>query len=492
MDAQHDVIVIGAGPGGASIAALLAEAGLKVLLAEKNDRAGGKAMTLHQQGYGYEMWPVIAIPGGPSRYDELLKQIHREDDVPLSVPPPDLSQNGGIVYHTDDGRWLRMAAVESDNPLDSFAQTFELTAEEMQPVVEMAMAVFALSEDEIDALEEIPILDWLARYDLPAGPLAYIGVMLNMFFLVGPDRIPASEAIRICLRGFMLAGGEFQYWRGGIGRTLEVAAEYVAEHGGTFVTKAKVERIIVEDGRATGVVTPAGEFRARAVVSNAGIQPTVLKLTGEEHFPPEYVEYVRNLEPSWGIAGIRYFLDAPVFPPAGLAFGDRSWWTTQRYEAARAGDWPDIPQLYWSTPALWDPGLAPADGSQVVLIGTLADPDPDSSMSEDAIARIHATALEAWPSLGDHITRQEPYTTKSVSNLTRDAVVPGAGGECIGIAQTMEQEGRNKPKARTPLPGLYIVGCDAGGRGVATHQAVDSGFRVADLVLEDLGVAPRT
>ncbi|MCC7076899.1 MAG: NAD(P)/FAD-dependent oxidoreductase [Acidimicrobiia bacterium] len=491
MGDEHDVIVIGAGPGGASIAALLAEAGLTVLLTEKNDRAGGKAMTLHRQGYGYEMWPVIAIPGGPSRYDELLKRIRREDDVPLAVPPPELSQAGGIVYHTDDGRWLRMVASTSDNPLDSFAQTFDLTPEEMQPVVDMAMAVFALSEDEIDALGETPILAWLSGFGLPAGPLAYIGVMLNMFFLVGPDRIPASEAIRICLRGFMLAGGEFQYWRGGIGRTLEVAAEYVTEHGGTFVTKAKVERIIVEGGRAVGVVTPQGEFRARAVISNAGIQPTVLQLAGESHFPPEYVDYVRDLEPSWGIAGIRYFLDASVFPPAGLAFGDLSWWTTDRYEQARAGDWPDIPQLYWSTPALWDPGLAPQDGSQVVLIGTLADPDPDSPMSEEAIRRIHETALEAWPALGDHITRQEPYTTRSVSTLTRDAAVPGAGGECIGIAQTIEQEGKNKPNPRTPLAGLYIVGCDAGGRGVATHQAVDSGFRVADLVLADLGVPPR-
>lgn len=491
MSEQYDVIVIGAGPGGATIAALCAEAGLKVLLAEKNDRAGGKAMTIHRQGHGYEMWPVVAIPGGPSRYDELLKRLEREEEVPLRLPSPELQGNGGIVYHTDDGRWLRMVPSDSGNPLDAFADAFDLAPEELEPVVNMATAVFELSEDEIDALEETTILDWLNQFDLPAGPLAYIGVMLNMFFLIGPDRIPASEAIRIMLRGFMLVGGESQYWRGGIGRTLEVAAEYVTEKGGTYLTKAKVDRILVEDGRAVGIATPQGEFRARAVISNAGIQPTVLKLAGEEHFSSEYVEYVRNLEPSWGIAGIRYFLDAPVFPPAGLCFGRLSWWTTERYEQARAGNWPDIPQLYWSTPSLWDPELGPGDGSQVVLIGTLADPDPDSPMSEEAIKRVHETALEAWPELGKHIVKQESYTTKSVSNMTRDAAVPGAGGECIGIAQTMEQEGKNKPNPRTPLEGLYIVGCDAGGKGVATHQAVDSGFRVTDLVLEDLGIAPR-
>ncbi len=491
MAEQYDVVVVGAGPGGATIAALLADAGLKVLLAEKNDRAGGKAMTLHRQGYGYEMWPVVAIPGGPSRYDELLKRLGREADVPLRLPPPDEQSDGGIVYRTGDGRWLRMAPNDSDNPLDSFAQVFDLTAAEMEPVVEMATGVLTLTDDEIGALDTTTFLDWIDPFGLPAGPLAYIGVMLNMFFLIGPDRIPASEAIRTCLRGFMLAGGTGQYWKGGVGRTLEVAADHLTQRGGRYLTRTKVERIVVEDGRAAGIVTPKGEFRARAVVSNAGIQPTVLRLAGEEHFSSEYVEYVRALEPSWGIAGIRYFLDAPVFPPAGLAFGDLSWWTTDRYEQARAGHWPDLPQLYWSTPARWDPGLAPGDGSQVVLIGTLTDPDPDSPMSEEAIGRVHETSLEAWPALGDHIVRRETYTTRSVSNLTRDAVVPGAGGECIGIAQTMEQEGRNKPDPRTPLHGLYIVGCDAGGRGVATHQAVDSGFRVADLVLDDLGAPPR-
>jgi prolycopene isomerase len=69
--------------------------------------------------------------------------------------------------------------------------------------------------------------------------------------------------------------------------------------------------------------------------------------------------------------------------------------------------------------------------------------------------------------------------------MTRDSVVPGQGGECIGIAQVIGQCGLTKPDARTPIDGLYIVGTDAGGYGCGTHQAVDSGFNVAAMVLED-------
>ncbi len=490
---DYDVIVIGAGPGGATIAGLLAHAGLKVLLAEKNDQAGGKALTLHRKGYGYEMWPVIGIPGGPSRYAELLQKLGMADEVPVTVPDEYTRSNGGIVYHTAKGEWRRMKGGSNSDPdaLDRMAETFDLTTAELEPLVALSMTVFEMTEEQIDALDQTPMLDWLSSFNIPPALLAYISVLLNMFFLIGPDRIPASEAIRICLRGFILQNAESFYFRGGIGSVMEASARYVVEHNGTFLTKAKVNRILVEDGRAVGIETPQGTFRARAVISNAGIQPTVLNLAGREHFSPEYVEYVERLEPSWGIAGYRYFLDAPVFPPAGLAFGDLSWWDTKRFEQAQAGDWPDVPQLYWSTPALWDPSLAPSDGSQVVLIGTLCSPDPESPMNEEALERVHESCLEAWPTLGAHIVKKEAYTTKSVSAMTRDSAVAGAGGECIGIAQTIEQEGPNKPNARTPLGGLYIVGCDAGGKGVATHQAVDSGFRVAELVLADLGGSSR-
>jgi prolycopene isomerase len=52
-----------------------------------------------------------------------------------------------------------------------------------------------------------------------------------------------------------------------------------------------------------------------------------------------------------------------------------------------------------------------------------------------------------------------------------------AGSEALG------QRGRYKPSTQAPVRGLFFVGADAGGYGCGTHQAVDSGVQVADLVL---------
>ena len=106
-------------------------------------------------------------------------------------------------------------------------------------------------------------------------------------------------------------------------------------------------------------------------------------------------------------------------------------------------------------------------------------------MSLAGIAKVEEAIAAAWPGITDHIVKREAYTTQSVSAQSRDSVVPGQGGECIGLGQFIGQVGRTKPDPRTPLPGLYLVGCDAGGIGMGTHQAVDSAFNVAAMVLAD-------
>ena len=47
----YDAIIVGAGPGGSAIAALLAKAGLRVLLVDKNAQAGGKMLIVERDGF---------------------------------------------------------------------------------------------------------------------------------------------------------------------------------------------------------------------------------------------------------------------------------------------------------------------------------------------------------------------------------------------------------------------------------------------------------
>ena len=70
-----DAAVVGAGFGGSACAGLLAKRGMKVLLVEKNARAGGKAMSLSKNGFTYTAWVVIGAPVIDNLYQAVAKEL---------------------------------------------------------------------------------------------------------------------------------------------------------------------------------------------------------------------------------------------------------------------------------------------------------------------------------------------------------------------------------------------------------------------------------
>lgn len=482
----YDAIVIGAGYGGVTTAALLAKAGKRVLILEKGTAAGGKAVTIRKGGAAYEMWPIAGGPSEGSRFHELVRELGEDPEKYIVMP----EETGEFLYRNSDGDWNRFTF--SSRPSQDRAaagrmpEAFGVDPSELGGMMQMTAAVFSMSEEEIATLDEKPALEWLEEFDLPAPILAYLGIILNLLFVVPLDRLPVSETIRT-LRDFFTGGGG-RYHSGGYGHIAERAVDYLVDNGGEFVTSARVQRILVEDGAVTGVVTADGEYRAPVVISNAGIQPTVLKLLTGAGLDPTYVERIRSYVPSWAFVGVRYFLDAPVFDyPMYLAFGDESWWDTDRFDRAEAGDWAEDPLLFAIVPGLYDAELVADPDHQVVLVGTMSSPDPESPMNDAAIAKVEEMTSRLWPEIDGHTIRKEIYNAHSVSAASRDAVVPGQGGECIGLAQVIGQCGATKPDIRGPVEGLYFTGCDAGGYGCGTHQAVDSGFVVAEAILADIG-----
>ncbi len=483
---EYDVIVIGAGYGGATAAALLAHSGRRVALVEKTLLAGGKTQTVDRKGYRFEMFGAVGIPAHNSRFHELVDLLGVADKVPFVVPEGDAAS---VRYKAPDGEWRTMymplQQTGAQREMDEMKRVFGVSDEDLEALGNLYMAVLTLTDEQLAELDDTGMLEWMQQFNLPAALTSQICMNLNTLFVVPVNRLSASEAILTMKQ--QVIGGAGRYHIGGYGRVAEVCCDYVAEHGGAYFPKTRVQRILVEDGRAIGIETDQGELRAKAVVSNAGIQPTVLNLAGRENFPKEYVERIEKLEPSWSIAGFRYVLDKRIFDAALIPiFSDQSWLDDERMAAMERGEWPDVPLIAIDCPSEFDPDLSPVEGHQIANCQVFCSADPESPMAEEAIRRGEAIIDELWPDLKHHILRKEPYGAKQISRLSRDSALPGAGGEAVGLAQVVGQCGKSKPDPRTPLPGLYIVGCDAGGRGAGTHQAVDSGFNVAAMVQTDL------
>lgn len=479
MAEKYDAIVIGSGLGGSVCAALLAKAGMKILLLEKNSRPGGKAMGISVKGFQGEMWPTFGIPKEAGPFVDAFRLLGIESK--LDVMPGSFA----LMYRHPSGKWSMNVDAPGKRIEDPTANMFDawgLDAEERMQSLMVLGELAMLSQEQMHALDTVSVKEWLAsKPGVPPAVHNFLACQANLMATGVYELVPISEIARTMQVFF---GSTTGYPRGGYGRLIDDIIEVLTAHHGKLVTSAKVERIIVENGRVTGVRTKDRVFHAPIVVSNAGLQPTVLKLVGEEHFDKSYVGYVRDILPSLGFTNMRYIFSKPVMEH-GVYVGTsaNSYLNVERLEKMRDGIIPDEIALDGTVPSNFDPAMAPP-GKQMFIFGTWCTPDPTGKEIKALHKKVHACFQEMFPEAVPFIERVEGQVGPTeVSGLTRDQVLPGVGGEAAGLSVTVGYCGKNTPKARSPLPGLFFVGHDAGGTGyLATHRAVSSGINVAPIV----------
>jgi prolycopene isomerase len=86
---------------------------------------------------------------------------------------------------------------------------------------------------------------------------------------------------------------------------------------------------------------------------------------------------------------------------------------------------------------------------------------------------------ESIPKLDDHILWYDTFTATDL-----EMRIGKSGGHAITTAQTPDQVGENRPSIESPIKGLYFAGDCAGGRGIGTELAAQSGIECADLIVK--------
>jgi phytoene dehydrogenase-like protein len=477
---DYDVIVVGAGPGGLACAARLASWGVRTLLVERNNNVGGKAVVTRRDGFTYDLAPKLQVPLHGHAFERLFDELGIPDKLGAIVP----ASSTQAYKRAGSSEWIVTTRERPEHQGEQALTPFEqwgLDDREQEAAIRIMAEMMSLTGEQLAELDDVSMDEYLARFPDVPGPLYNnMGMQANASLAEPIDRVAASEQIKILQQ--LAADPGAGYYYGGFGRMLDDIGEAFVARGGELRTGTAVQSIDVEDGRVVGVTTSAGTFRAPVVVSDAGLQPTVLKFVGAEHFPPEYVEYVKGLEPGWGWVAIRYFLDRKVVDsPMAMIYAEESWYTTQRYERVKAGEVPEDVIVFLIVPAAMDPSMAPP-GKECVIAGTICSPDPEAAEISMLWGKVDEMMEKIWPGFLEAVVRRETDGPAEVSKHTRDHVLPGQGGECVGLGQVVGQCGTKKPSPVSPLRGLYFCGADAGSEGMGTHQAGDSGLRVAEIV----------
>lgn len=482
-DGNFDVIVIGGGPGGMVSAALLAKSGLKTLLLEKNNRVGGKMMVQSRHGFEYDPWPHGQVPMRGSAFETVFKELGVESELMACLSPDSPEKVVGISYRARE--WADYKSVSLVQTMENAAPFFdlwELEEKEQADALRFMVELVMMPPEQVDELDDVTMHDFIGRHEVPYRLYSYLAFHSNASLAEPIDQVSASEQVKI-MQQIAFQGGGGNY-KGGFGHLTDVMAREFKALGGEVSTGSRVEKITVEDGKVTGVVTRDGEFKAPIVISSAGLQPTVLKLVGEEHFDSSYVNYVRSLIPGWAFTGVRYFLNREVLNlPMYVVYSDDSWLNLDRFREIQAGKVPDEVILFMIVPSNYDPDMAPP-GKQCIVAGTICSPDPAAKEIRTLWDKMDDMMARLFPDVWAAIEGKDYAGPAQVSSSTRDSVLPGQGGECVGLGQIVGQCGKHKPSPEAPIRGLFYVGADAGSAGMGTHQAADSGIKVAQMVLQ--------
>ncbi|MGZ3408545.1 MAG: phytoene desaturase family protein, partial [Polyangia bacterium] len=153
-----------------------------------------------------------------------------------------------------------------------------------------------------------------------------------------------------------------------------------------------------------------------------------------------------------------------------------------------AGRVPKVVPVYCPIPTNFDAALAPP-GMQLLTACAVA-PCTDVPRPEDT--RPHASSdtafidglLGALKALVPGAV-EEALFVDTMSTEALAAWIGKAGGPAVSTGQTPSQVGRDRPTVRTPLPGLYVCGDGAGGRGIGTELACASAIECVDALAAD-------
>ena len=520
MSAGHwDAIVVGGGHNGLTAAAYLARAGRRVLVLEARPRVGGAAVTEeHHPGFRYTVCSYVVSLLRPWVVRDLQLARHGLQLIPLEASFTPHRDGPGLCRWPDPHatreeirRFSRRDAEvypefgQAMGHLARFAKAFideqapapdSLHPRDLIQLGRLGRRFLALEDHLLDLQMQITTMsavDFLDRWfesDALKAPMSCSGIIGTMLGVRSPG------TAYVLLHHYMgEIDGSSRAWafaRGGNGAVSEAIASSARAHGAEIRTSAPVERIVVQNGRATGVVLAGSgdELTANVVISGMEPRRTFLQLVGEKELPPGLSADLRRYKLRGSSGKVNIALDAfPEFsgrPGIGphvmgdIAIAPSVDYLSRAYDEAKYGTYSRRPYLNVVFPSLFDPSMAPP-GKHVLSAFVqyapyhLADGPESWSKHREAFGETVLDTLEEYsPGLRDKVLHMQvlsPWDLEQEFGLTEGNIFHGE----LSLDQLLFQ--RPAPgwaRFRTPVDNLWLAasGAHPGGGVMAAPGAL--------------------
>ena len=495
---EFDAIVIGSGIGGLVTATQLAAKGAKVLVLERYLIPGGSAGYFERDGYRFDVGASMIFGFGNKGTTNLLTRALQAVNVSLeTIPDPvqihyHLPEDLNIKVHRDYEKFLQELIENFPQEQQGIRQFYDecwkvfncLNAMDLLSLEEPRYLTRVFFQHPMACLGLVKYLpmnvgDIARKYITDPILLKFIDIECYCWSVVPADMTPMINA------GMVFSDrhyGGINYPKGGVGQIALKLVEGLEKAGGEIKYKARVTKIITEDGKAVGVKLATGEvYRAKRIISNATRWDTFEQLLPVEEMPPAEKKWQQRYQKSPSFLSLHLGVAEDVLPLG-----------TECHHIVLE-DWQkmELPEgtIFVSIPTLLDPSLAP-DGYHILHVFTPSWFEDWQGMSEDeyeekkeeAAGRIIERLEKIFPGLDAGLDFMEVGTPRTHRRfLGRDdgTYGPIPRRKLAGLL--------GMPFNRTAVPGLYCVG-DSTFPGQGLNAVAFSGFACAHRVAVDLGL----
>jgi prolycopene isomerase len=471
-------VVVGSGVGGSVTSALLAAAGKRVLVLEKNAVPGGILASYRRDGFKIDAGSHLISRGERGPIADVLRAIGGPAPRFLTHPIPVRSR--GIFAATAPARRSGLVAVARQAVRD-----LDIPWRDARRLARLMFHVFTLTELELRRWDRRTLDQFIRRYTEHPGAYFLFSFLASIFFVLPPWEVSAGEAIR-CLR-WVLRDYRLSYVEGGMDSLANAMLGRVVAGGGELVTGARVQSIRRRGGLVQIATDGGDEVEADAVACNLA-PADLLDLLEPDAVPADWAGRVRALRGSGSAHQVKLALRRPLVDEgciigglslSGLTTKDLTIDLMERTVAAIAeGRVSDPLALYAPVPTNYDSSLAPP-GRQLIVASIYgpvrADPADDPAIWRERALRAIGQVI---PHLEDELLFAEFTPIPAVGRW-----MGKHNNAAICNAQVPGQVGRDRLPVATPLAGVWLCGDGAGGRGVGTELAAMSGMAAAREIL---------
>jgi phytoene dehydrogenase-like protein len=513
MNQMYDCVVIGAGHNGLVTAAYLAKQGKRVCVLERRDILGGCTIT-------EELWPGYKVSTASYVISLFLPEITRElrlAQYGLKILPRDpssftpLLEGRSLLLGHDQRRNQDEIAKFSRPDAEAYPRyeaLLEKVAKVLDPLLnrpapnplplpkawrkqgmasrlrdasqlwDMYQTLGELGDDLPDAFELLtgaarPILERWFEAEVLRATLATDAVIGAFASISSPGT--AYVLLHHVMGHAGGARGRWGYLEGGMGSLATALAGACSDLGVTIIREAEVSKILVDKGRASGVLlTDHRIIEAPVVASSADAHWTFERFIDAEHLPESFRRQVAKIDYSSASAKINFALSEPPHfsccPQDGLGLHHRGTmhisptldYIERAFDDAKYGKPSTEPVLEMTMPSSIDPTVAP-EGKHVMSMFVqfapykLANGSWDDIKDDFGKTCIDLLARYA-PNVPDAI---EHYQVVSPLDLERTFRL--TGGNIMQGAMHFHQLFFMRPVAgwadhRSPVRGVYLCG----------------------------------